>query len=152
MAHCQLLDLGYEGDVFTWRNHNHSAEKYIRERLDRAMANDGWRRCFPTVHVINSDPRHSDHRPVIIQTEGREKGCTRGSKRAFHFEVGWLGEDKCAEVVGDSWQATMEAPSRKVRDAVKAVAVGLSDWSHNVLGDLEKWVKHVKKELEENRR
>jgi len=46
----------------------------------------------------------------------------------------------------------MEAPCRKVRDAVKVVAVGLSDWSHNVLGDLEKWVKHVKKELEENRR
>lgn len=37
---CQLHDLGYEGDVFTWWNHNHVAENYIRERLDRACAND----------------------------------------------------------------------------------------------------------------
>lgn len=35
LSHCQLSDLGYEGDVFTWWNNNHVAENYIRERLDR---------------------------------------------------------------------------------------------------------------------
>lgn len=32
-------DLGFEGDGFKWWNHNHSDERYIRERPDRAMAN-----------------------------------------------------------------------------------------------------------------
>jgi hypothetical protein len=29
-----LQDLGFLGDIFTWRNHNHRVEGYIRERLD----------------------------------------------------------------------------------------------------------------------
>jgi hypothetical protein len=74
LEHCKLWDLGYEGDVFTWRNHNHVAENYIRERLDRAVANDQWRARFPCVRVINGDPRHSDHRPLIIFTERKARG------------------------------------------------------------------------------
>lgn len=69
LEHCQLYDLGFEGDVFTWRNHNHVAADYIRERLDRAVANDLWMLRFPNYRVINGDPRHSDHRPVIITTD-----------------------------------------------------------------------------------
>lgn len=38
LEECQLHDLGFEGDIFTWRNHNHNAEDYIRECLDRAVA------------------------------------------------------------------------------------------------------------------
>ena len=66
---CDLSDLGFEGDCFTWRNHSHIEDDYIRERLDRAVANDAWRGMFPGLRVINGDPRHSDHRPVIILTE-----------------------------------------------------------------------------------
>lgn len=40
---CELTDLGFKGDVFTWRNHNHDANKYVRERLDRAVASLTWR-------------------------------------------------------------------------------------------------------------
>lgn len=36
---CDLQDLGFYGDVFTWRNHSHRVEGYIRELLDRAVGN-----------------------------------------------------------------------------------------------------------------
>jgi hypothetical protein len=48
------------------------AASYIRERLDRAVANSTWRNNFPLVKVINGDPRHSDHRPVIIDVGDRD--------------------------------------------------------------------------------
>jgi hypothetical protein len=35
---CSLVVLGYSGDTFTWRNNNHTSDNYIRERLDRAVA------------------------------------------------------------------------------------------------------------------
>lgn len=47
--------------------------------------------------MINGDPRHSDHRPVIIITEKQEGGRMRGENKAFHFDA-----QKCADVVGDA--------------------------------------------------
>ena len=63
---CELEDLGFMGDPFTWRNHSHRAETYIKERLDRVVANIEWRSHFPAYRAINRDPRHSEHRPVIV--------------------------------------------------------------------------------------
>jgi len=55
-------------------------------------------------------------------------------------------------IVENAWKLIMEARGGKVVDAVKGVAVELWDWSKNILGDLEKRIKHVKKELEKCRR
>lgn len=79
MVDCGLQDLGFEGDMFTWRNHSHTEEGYIRERLGRAVANQEWRMRFPTTRVVNGDPRHSDDRLVIITTcGGRKEDNQRG--------------------------------------------------------------------------
>lgn len=68
---CELNDLGYVGDPFTWRNNWRDAAGYTRERLDRAVANVGWRCLFPLYKIIKGDPRHSDHRPVIAELNGQ---------------------------------------------------------------------------------
>lgn len=86
LEHCCLRDLGYEGDTFTWRNHNHVAENYIKERLDRAVANHQWRARYPTSRVINRDPRDSDHRLVIICTK-KQVGGGGGEECEISMEV-----------------------------------------------------------------
>ena len=68
---CGLADLGFEGDPFTWRNNNHCRENYVKERLDRAVSCGDWTARFPLYKVINGEPRHSDHRPVIVNTDRR---------------------------------------------------------------------------------
>jgi hypothetical protein len=145
LEHCQLNDLGYEGDCFTWRNHNHIAENYIRERLDRAVANDRWGARFPTARLINGDPRHLDHRPLIITTERTVRGREYRGAACFCFEASWLEEENCGKVVKEAWRGAMEDPHQSAHDALKAMAVGLADWSYHVLGDLEKRVKKIKK-------
>jgi hypothetical protein len=148
---CDLHDLGYEGDIFTWRNQQTRAAGYIRERLDRALANEGWRQKFPTVVVQNGDPRRSDHRPVIIITDRPlERGP--GAARSFSFEAGWLEEEKCEEVVMEGWEQGVAEGLCKVDQLVRKVAGGLNSWSSNVLGAWEKQKKKLKKELELCRR
>lgn len=141
------------GDVFTWRNKQFRDDDYIRERLDRAVANGGWREVYPLVQVRNGDPFHSDHRPVIISLEGGAgQGRANGGPRTFKFEASWLKEEQCADVVMEAWEAGSAWGEGRVVDKLKSVAHSLHSWNVNVLGDLEKRIKKLKKDLERCRR
>lgn len=48
---CELEDLGSTGDIFTWRNKQTKGSTHIQKRLDRAVANGGWRMAFPLLSV-----------------------------------------------------------------------------------------------------
>lgn len=81
LEECNLHDLGFLGDCYTWRNNNHDAQHYIRERLDRAVATPEWCSRFPEYRVINGDPRHSDHRPVIVHLDHESFSSRQQKKR-----------------------------------------------------------------------
>lgn len=149
---CGLSDLGFVGDMFTWRNNNHISNQYIRERLDRAVADVDWCARFPDFSVRNGNPRHSDHQPVIVNTKDRQVLRRRNAKPAFCFEAGWIHEEDCEVLVGNAWRLTMEVRDGKIADALKEVAGELLDWGRNTLGELEKCIKFMKKSLEECRR
>jgi len=153
LEECSLTDLGFVGDPFTWRNDSHMSENYIKERLDRAVADEAWCGRFPGFRVINGDPRHSDHRPIIVKltTEESESRSLRGGQ-TFRFEAGWVQEEQCKTIVQNAWNLTIDVRNGTVVDAVKEVGAELWDWSKNILGDLEKRIKRAKKALEECRR
>jgi len=89
LEECDLTDLGFSGDPFTWRNNSHTSENYIRERLDRAVANLEWRTRFPTARVVNGNHYHSDHRPVIVHLKEEVRCTYRGGGSPFRFEASW---------------------------------------------------------------
>ncbi|XP_073363561.1 uncharacterized protein [Aegilops tauschii subsp. strangulata] len=150
---CGLGDLGFVGDTFTWRNNNHTAANYIRERLDRAVATQAWCNRFTAYRVTNGDPRHSDHRPVIIDTDGAAtiRRCLNNNLSP-RFEAGWLEEEGCRDIVKSCWEKETQEEGKNVSGAVKGVLKELVDWNKNILGDLEKRIHRVKKELEAVRR
>jgi exonuclease III len=124
---CGLEDLGYVGDTFTWRNHAHAADRYIRERLDRAVASESWKLRFPAYKVINGEPRHSDHRPIIVDTQGAR--CVRRSSARSsgpRFEARWLQEEGCKEIVENAWAREIGTNGREVSRALKGVLGDLS--------------------------
>jgi hypothetical protein len=59
---CQLRDLGFKGSNFTWRN-KRELTSFIKERLDRALATEGWCNDFPEPVVVILPTRTSDHNP-----------------------------------------------------------------------------------------
>lgn len=123
-----MTDLGFEGDVFTWRNNNHNSESYIRERLDCAVANVEWRTWFPGLRVVNGEQHHSDHRPVVLTTEqAAETAQERSSINAFRFEVGWVKEEMCEAIVENAWKLSMNVRGGSVESALKDVAADLWD-------------------------
>lgn len=85
---CDLHDLGFTGDAFTWRNKQFQDKDYIREWLDCAVANGGWRDLYPLMQVQNGDPFHSDHRLVIVSLEGAvRRGLSSREECSFKFEA-----------------------------------------------------------------
>lgn len=63
---CDLVDLGLEGDPYTWHNNSHTSKEYIHEKLDQAVASGEWAARFNFYPVRNGESRHSDHRPMIV--------------------------------------------------------------------------------------
>jgi hypothetical protein len=149
----RLDDLGFVGDVFTWRNNWHVADGYIRERLDRAVANVQWRCLFPLYKIINGDHRHSDHRSVSAIL--RDQALPRSSivdEPGFRFEAAWLQEEECAEIVENAWNTAFEEGECLMADAVKLVGRKLWLWDKEVIGELKNRIKKARKELEKCRR
>lgn len=53
------------------------------------MADGEWRAWFLAFKVTNGDPNHSDHRPVIVETDwGETHPSSRSDSPPFHFEAG----------------------------------------------------------------
>ena len=149
----QLGDLGFVGDAFTWRNNWSVANGYVRERLDRAVANVEWRCLFPMYKIINGDPRHSDHRPVIaVLNEQSHIVREREEGASFRFEAAWLQEEDCAQVVEDAWNDAFADAGATVGDAIRRVGKKLWEWDKEVLGELKHRIKKAKKELGKCRR
>jgi hypothetical protein len=150
---CGLEDLGCVGDIFTWRNHHYRAAEYIKERLDRAVACNEWRGFFPLVRVINGDPRHSDHRTITVDCGEKERCSSCFAHDVLpKFEAKWLEEEGCWEKVESAWTEAMEAGDANVIQIQKKILGELHNWDRNVLGELERRISKVRKELERCRR
>jgi hypothetical protein len=148
-----LEDLGFVGDAFTWRNNWHLTVGYVRERLDRAVANVSWRCMFPLYKIINGDPRHSDHRPVVAILNEQSVPISDGPREpSFHFEASWLQEDDCIQVVEEAWNSAFDDGSDSMSAALAKIGRKLWLWDKEVLGELKNRIKKAKKELEKCRR
>jgi endonuclease/exonuclease/phosphatase family metal-dependent hydrolase len=82
---CHLEDVGYIGDKFTW----HRGE--IRERLDRALANEAWSLKFPDSNLHHLEYYRSDHRPILMCIEEQIVEKNPGPS-VLRFEARWLKE------------------------------------------------------------
>ena len=67
-----LIDLNFSGNPYTWSNRREGLAN-VKERLDRAFANERWRFMFPRAVVQHVPASSSDHSPIIIHTEGEQR-------------------------------------------------------------------------------
>jgi exonuclease III len=65
LEECRLLDLGYRGQKFTWNN-GREGNDFVKERLDRVVANEEWCEIFLKVDVGIEEELSSDHCPVHV--------------------------------------------------------------------------------------
>ncbi|KAK9025064.1 hypothetical protein V6N11_064963 [Hibiscus sabdariffa] len=118
---CELFDLGYLGNWYTWEWGRTTANN-IRERLDRGVANSAWENLFLNYildHLTNS---FSDHCPLLLST------CPNFGQPQqywhFRFEASWLLESSCEAEVEHLWSSSVGT----IPDCLLAVNLGLDRW------------------------
>ena len=63
-----LYDLGYKRCDFTWFNSRNGGNE-IRERLDRALANEKWRNLYPKAVLTHEISAYSDNLSIFLSSE-----------------------------------------------------------------------------------
>lgn len=86
-----LLDLGWINQKFTWSN-RHNNDTFMKERLDRVVANISWINVFSSFGVEVLIIGQSDHNPILLTTTERYELKPR-NQRQFHYEAKWAKED-----------------------------------------------------------
>ncbi|XP_074337494.1 uncharacterized protein LOC141674688 [Apium graveolens] len=92
---CGLLDLGFEGEKFTWER-CHGKYNWVQERLDRGLANRSWCELFPFAVVKVLEVSTSDHLPLFLQLN---KQVFVPRVNHFKFENIWLKESEFINLV-----------------------------------------------------
>ncbi|XP_019159989.1 PREDICTED: uncharacterized protein LOC109156592 [Ipomoea nil] len=98
---CGLTQLPMSGYPYTWEK-GKGTPNWIEERLDKVLATQTWRELVADANVQNILTRKSDHSFLfigILNLRGR-RGVLR---RGFRFEMAWLHDEGCREVVEKSW-------------------------------------------------
>jgi hypothetical protein len=140
LIQCNLSDLGFNGDMFTWRRGR------IRERLDRVVANQRWRDKFPMAMVIHEDFWKSDHRPITVDSEYFDNNQMRSSGTKRMFEAKWLAEESFDDIVGAAWERA-QVNGSNLAQKLGVVHTALHVWDRRVLGEPKRRLKELQVEL-----
>ncbi|CAL9004798.1 unnamed protein product [Prunus brigantina] len=127
MDNAGLIDLGFQGQKFTWRN-NRFDGGLIQERLDRGLVSHGWQDLWPNTIALHCPSLGSDHCPVLIDS------CPRNiyANKRFKFEAYWASEHDSKEVVKHNWAEAASNRSMWLDKwclGLKWCRRGLQNWS-----------------------
>jgi hypothetical protein len=124
---CELEDLGFSGDPFTWKRGR------IHERLDRVVTNNAWNIMHPGALVKHLGYAHLDNRPILLDTENAVMHGQRNSN-SRKFEAKWFKEKDFCDVVQKAWEdASVAVSDGGVLAKLGHLHGALHDWDASML-------------------
>lgn len=140
MLHSGTIDLGYVGPKYTWQR------GHLLVRLDRALSNLKWIDVFPNARVLHLPKIQSDHRPLLIQTNGEKTS----NVRPFKFLASWLLHPNFHDMVKAAWD-----DEKNLASNIENFTTRVKEWNRTVFGHvgqqkrkLEARLRGIQKALE----
>jgi exonuclease III len=148
ISDCEVTDLGYKGLKYTWTNCQ-DAHSFVRERLDRALANKEWCLRFPTAKVSTEVVVCSDHNLLFLST--CKASSRQQKKRGFIYDATWSKEIACKNLIKKVWKEkgklvdTWENIKGKMDECKKV----LTQWKKDYVGVMERTINEKTKLLQD---
>nr|XP_048333636.1 uncharacterized protein LOC125423443 [Ziziphus jujuba var. spinosa] len=140
------IDLGFLGKKFTWEN-KQEGRSYIKERLDRGLANQDWLSLFSEAKISHLALEQSDHSPLLLYSHENKKR----RDRPFRFLKAWTDDISSGEIIKKAWNEEtrngMEA--HKLLRRLHNAEIALKRWNKSHFGFVQENIKRLEKELEE---
>ncbi|XP_038718208.1 uncharacterized protein LOC120011213 [Tripterygium wilfordii] len=102
LADCNLLDLGFRGNKYTWSNRRGCPESFIKERLDRSLASVDWLVKWGSYQVEYINTISSDHSCQYVCWDDRVLRRGAHTKR-FRYEPNLGAKEMCKQLVRQQW-------------------------------------------------
>ena len=133
MVEFGAIDLGFFRSKFTWAK-GRWGNASIKRRLDRGIANMSWRLAYSKASIVHLSAIKSDHAPILLDTNPKSKFA----QWLFRFEVTWLRDDQCHEVIESAWKDQV-AGSKFIRLYKKQASTRdtLRKWNKKVFGNCQ---------------
>lgn len=92
---------------------------------------------------------HSNHRPLLVDTEYYAGGISRGTQHVKRFEARWLREEKFSDTVQQAWEkVASETPASGIHAKLARMHEEFNDWDQRVLRKPKKRLRKTQKDLE----
>ncbi|XP_075645526.1 uncharacterized protein LOC142616592 [Castanea sativa] len=138
--------MGYIGPKFTWLYQKTNGEQ-IRERLDRALATQGWMDVFPNAKLYHLSTSVSDHSPLLLRMIHKPRKLK--GKKCFRFESMWLKDHQCEEVVKEAWEeGCLSAQGHVLNNCLKMCQSKLDMWNKTYFSHVGKKIVELQSRLE----
>ena len=140
---CNLLDLGYMGNKFTWSK-NFPNGGMVWERLDRAVSMADWIDLFLATKVQTSSCVSSGHSLILILPDN----FGVKSQRPWRFEQMWFKNRGYRDTMVEVWdRAVSGLPMAAVVSKLEACQRKLTQWSKHSFCNVSIELKEKRKLL-----
>jgi hypothetical protein len=142
---CNLGDLGYTGSKFTWSNKRENGV-FVKERLNRALANSGWCGLFPNASVEVLPVTTSDHKPLLLRFNPKIQRIPK----LFRYEAYWNIDEECGMVINHAWNSNVSGCTAMEEAHVKLnlCQQQLSTWNRQKYGEGDHHLRSLEQKLE----
>jgi hypothetical protein len=144
ISHCDLQDLGFKGNIFTWTNRQEGTH-LIKSRLDRFFATPNWISMFPNYINTHLTRYRSDHCPILLDFS--HISCTRNYNQQHYgkkFEQIWTTNENHYNIVKNAWQNGQGNVGHKLQYTLNT----LHNWGKKTFGVIPKRIKETQQELD----
>jgi exonuclease III len=145
LRNCNLEDLGYHGESFTWSN-NQADDNHIKERLDRFCATPNWISKFPRFTNYHLLRYTSDHSPILLVfgTNNDFRDDSHSKSKLKRFENIWIQDPECLQII----KATWEEEEGDIHKKLSSVINNIHKWGRMTHGNIPIEIKNTQNKIQ----